>query len=147
MEYLGRYAENPATPSAATLGPCWDWQGATGSQGYGVIRTPLGIQGAHVVFYERCEGPIPPGLELDHLCRRPICVRPTHLEPVTRAVNTQRGDIATLSPADVAAIRDEHRNTDPTAWTRARVALAGRLRVSTDTVQRIVEGKTWRNVE
>lgn len=51
---------------------------------------------AHHWAYERYRGPIPPGLELDHLCRRRNCVNPDHLEPVTRAVNHSRSDI-TLS--------------------------------------------------
>lgn len=36
-------------------------------------------------------GPIPEGLELDHLCRVSLCVNPWHLEPVTHKVNQERG--------------------------------------------------------
>lgn len=42
-------------------------------------------------MYELETGPIPDGLDLDHLCRVRACVRPSHLEPVTRAVNLARG--------------------------------------------------------
>lgn len=41
---------------------------------------------AHLVAY----GPVPPGLEVDHLCRRRACVERSHLEAVTRAENERR---------------------------------------------------------
>ena len=46
---------------------------------------------AHRVSWELLVGPIPEGLELDHLCRNHGCVNPDHLEPVTHAVNVRRG--------------------------------------------------------
>lgn len=49
------------------------------------------IRFAHQVFYELHVGPIPRGLELDHLCQNPSCVNPAHLEPVTHAENVRRG--------------------------------------------------------
>ncbi len=45
---------------------------------------------AHRWAYERFTGPIPAGLELDHLCRVRHCVNPAHLEPVTRSENRRR---------------------------------------------------------
>jgi hypothetical protein len=35
-------------------------------------------------------GPVPEGLELDHLCENPPCCNPAHLEPVTHAENNRR---------------------------------------------------------
>ena len=40
---------------------------------------------------------IPPGLELDHVCRKPLCVNPDHLEPVTRAENQRRRALAIVT--------------------------------------------------
>lgn len=45
---------------------------------------------AHRVIYEREVGPIPDGLELDHLCGTRACVAIDHLEPVTRQQNIDR---------------------------------------------------------
>ena len=46
---------------------------------------------AHRWSYEYHVGPIPDGLQLDHLCRVRHCVNPQHLEPVTARENTLRG--------------------------------------------------------
>lgn len=44
-------------------------------------------------MYEYYRGPIPDGLELDHLCRRRDCVNPAHLEPVTSSENKRRSPL------------------------------------------------------
>ncbi|MBO0884191.1 MAG: HNH endonuclease [Mycobacterium sp.] len=48
-------------------------------------------RGAHVFAYELLVGPIPTGMQLDHLCRNRSCVNPDHLEPVSQRVNLLRG--------------------------------------------------------
>lgn len=70
---------------------CWDWVGNTGPSGYGKIKSRGRNLRAHRWMYEQVKGEIPSGLTLDHLCRRPICVNPDHLEPVTTRENTMRG--------------------------------------------------------
>jgi hypothetical protein len=67
---------------------CWLWTGYIDADGYGKWRRPG--RGAHLVVWEDLRGPIPDGLELDHLCRVTRCVNPDHLEPVTRAENIRR---------------------------------------------------------
>jgi len=42
-------------------------------------------------MYEYFKGPVPDGLELDHLCRVRSCCNPDHLEPVTHKENIRRG--------------------------------------------------------
>lgn len=77
---------------------CWEWTGAT-ARGYGQIWSAGQRVYAHRLAYELLVGPIPEGLELDHLCRNRPCVNPRHLEPVTHRVNTLRG----VSPSAKAA--------------------------------------------
>jgi hypothetical protein len=70
---------------------CWRWTARLNPKGYGVFY--LGRKGlaAHRWSYEYHRAPIPEGLVIDHLCRNRACVNPWHMEPVTSAVNTQRG--------------------------------------------------------
>ena len=71
---------------------CWVWTGSSSkpwpSAGEYGKYTNRGV--AHRVAYEMTVGPIPAGLELDHLCLNTLCVNPDHLEPVTRAENMRR---------------------------------------------------------
>jgi hypothetical protein len=85
---------------------CWNWMWARYSDGYGMAAMPGNTtRQAHRVVYERFRGPIPGGMDLDHLCRNIRCVNPDHLEPVTQAVNTQRGRTAKLTAETVREIR------------------------------------------
>jgi hypothetical protein len=75
-----------------TTDGCWMWLGARTPQGYGRVSYEGQVWGAHRLAYTLLVNEITPGYVLDHLCRTPPCVNPAHLEPVTRAVNTRRGD-------------------------------------------------------
>ncbi|KPC66443.1 hypothetical protein ADL27_59345 [Streptomyces sp. NRRL F-6602] len=75
----------PLPDERPDLGPCWMWTGSTNGR-YGRI----GKQYAHRLAYESAKGPIPEGLQIDHLCRNTLCVNPEHLEAVTGRVNLLR---------------------------------------------------------
>lgn len=79
--------------------PCWVWQLAQTGAGYGCEwdRERGRMVGAHILAYERENGPVPEGLELDHLCRVRLCVNPAHLQAITHAENVRRGDYRTNS--------------------------------------------------
>lgn len=68
---------------------CWEWRGAV-DNGYGRMQVNGRTGYAHRVAYECAVGPIPDGLEIDHLCRNPACCNPDHLDAVTPATNNRR---------------------------------------------------------
>jgi len=68
---------------------CWEWLGWLRSDGYPQLKRNTR---AHRWAYEIWKGPIPVGLQLDHLCRTPKCVNPSHLEAVTKDENNRRGN-------------------------------------------------------
>lgn len=72
------------------LGPCWLWTGRPEGKGYGQIRVNNRAVMVHRFSYELLVGPIPDDLTIDHLCMVKLCVRPSHLEPVTSEENTRR---------------------------------------------------------
>ena len=82
-------------------GLCWEWRSSRDDRGYGRFKMgPRHAQKsirAHRVAWVLKHGPVPDGLELDHLCRNHACVRPSHLEPVTHAENVRRGIMAEVS--------------------------------------------------
>jgi len=91
---------------------CWLWTATTnGKPGYGSfcgseLRYENGSRHkvlAHRFAYELLVGPIPAGMELDHLCRVRLCVNPGHLEPTDHRTNTLRGE----SPPALQARRME----------------------------------------
>ncbi len=82
---------------------CWLWVGSLDRRGYGQFDVIVdGIHRnhrAHRWGYEQLVGPIPDGVEPDHLCRNRACVRPDHLELVSHAENVARGDAGSHNAA------------------------------------------------
>lgn len=80
-------------------GECWLWRGSHNDSGHGRVCIPNQARTGYIhrIVYELLIGPIPAGLQLDHLCRQPSCCSPRHLEPVACITNVQRGTRATKS--------------------------------------------------
>lgn len=120
---------------------CWIWQRSTDSSGYASKKIEGRTRTVFRYLAERIYGAIPQGFEPDHLCRVRTCIRPDHLEVVTRAVNVQRGKSAKLTPSAVIAIRGA------TADGVSYRTLARRYGLkSKSTIAFICHGATWKNV-
>jgi hypothetical protein len=74
---------------------CVLWLGCIAKSGYGrfgLRADDKHVTSAYVAAYLTFVGPVPPGMELDHLCRNRACIAVWHLEPVTHRVNLLRGE-------------------------------------------------------
>lgn len=80
---------------------CWIWTGGVNKNAfyaqhfYGIYcpnpkQRPIRTVYAHRLSYELHKGPVPEGLEIDHLCHNKLCVNPAHLEAVTHRENCRR---------------------------------------------------------
>lgn len=83
---------------------CWPWKGAIARTGYGHANYPgeMRASSAHRVVYELVVGPVPAGMQLDHICHDPRtcvdvatcphrrCINPNHMKVATPAENTLR---------------------------------------------------------
>lgn len=102
-----RLVDNSVSEPGALETPCWVWQKGCCNKGYGhfYMYDPdaTGAKGrkgksvevrAHIASFVLAYGPIEADMTLDHLCRNTKCIRPSHLEPVSRPENTRRGNAA-----------------------------------------------------
>lgn len=109
--WIERVADRCVFEDRGYLTPCRIFTGAKSTRGYGMITVPKPgtsrgstTVGAHIVAYEHTIGPVPAGLELDHLCRQHDCCHPLHLEAVTHAENVKRGRVGEVNRARAAAV-------------------------------------------
>lgn len=71
---------------------CWVWMGELNRNGYGRVAFGGSRPVVHRLVWILVKGWIPEGTVVDHLCRVRCCCNPAHLEPVTHAENTRRGE-------------------------------------------------------
>ena len=97
MATMGRPVTDPVVRFVRFIVPspdsdCWLWDGALDKDGYGWF--PVG-RNRHAraarVAWEMANGrPLGEDMTVDHLCFRPSCIRPSHLEEVTMLENLRR---------------------------------------------------------
>lgn len=95
-------------------GDCWQWTGRDDRKGYGDLSVKIDGKWrnckAHRIVWTLLCGPIPDGLQIDHLCRNRLCVNPDHLEPVTPFVNVHRSYSPSALRARQTACKYGHSN-------------------------------------
>lgn len=96
MDWETRFWDKVLIPSDESA--CWLWTAGGGADGYGRFWLDGRMVLAHRVAYALTVGPIPEdegsasAIISDHVCRNRRCVNPSHIDLVTRAENTRRGD-------------------------------------------------------
>lgn len=98
-QYINR--DGPVPARRPDLGPCWIWCGSFYKNGYGKVyfqgRTRLAHRVAYMVFVGEITNET-----IDHLCSRPSCVNPSHMEPVSLRENVQRGGLNGVAAINAA---------------------------------------------
>lgn len=117
---------------------CWLWNGSPRKDGYCKTKSNGKYIYAHRFIYQKLVGPIPKGLILDHLCRKPKCVNPDHLEPVTHVENLRRGKSAKLNPSKILEIKKILKNGV------YQKVIAKNFNVSATLISYIKNGKRWK---
>jgi hypothetical protein len=106
---------------------CWLWGKCITSGGYGRLKVGGRTVLAHRVAYELEVGPIPDGLQLDHVrargCANKHCVNPAHLEPVTPGLNTRRGTAPAATNARKIRCKRGHAFTPENTYIRQRTPI------------------------
>lgn len=123
-------------------GPCWIWQLTTGgenSTGYGRKTINGASVNMHIYFYEQANGPIPKGMDLHHLYDQRACVKPAHLEPLTRAEHRRRARDIVLNEEKVRIIRR-------LKGTMSAPKIAAIVDAPTPAIYAVLEGHTWKEV-
>jgi len=127
-------------------GQCLLWTGAT-VRGYGVITRSGRILYVHRVAWELTHGR-PARPVVMHICDRPLCFEPSHLEEGTQADNIK--DAATKARMSWGEDRSNRKVSledvrEMRASGMSSIELAKRYPLSARTIRKILSGKNWRH--
>lgn len=90
LEYYGFEKINKILKSNISIEyGCWVWTGTKFASGYArLYLEPRQSIRVHRMSFLIFNGPLIPGLVIDHKCRNKICINPNHLRQVSNSVNS-----------------------------------------------------------
>jgi hypothetical protein len=112
VRILAKLNRDPGELVVPALGPCWVWEGATNTNGYGLVRSAgdRRLLLVHRVALATALGrEIAPGMFACHRCDNRRCARPSHLYEGAPAENS--ADIGRPRPVARAAPMEPHGGT------------------------------------
>ena len=89
---------------------CWTFEASGNKWGYGQFWYMGKYIGAHRFSYMLEHGELPEGKDIHHICRNRRCVRPEHLEALTREEHNKK--YRNLAPAIAATIKKYAERTE-----------------------------------
>lgn len=109
---------------------CWEWTASLAGKGYGKYSVTKNGKTtypyAHRYAWESLVGPIPDGMDIDHLCKNIKCVNPDHLEPVSRRENLMRSCGFVAKNAVKTHCPQGHEFTEDNTYVQTRDGYSGR---------------------
>lgn len=85
---LGLAPDQGFRARVAQVGDCLIWQSSKSNDGYGFFYTDGHLVMAHRWAFEQEYGPIPEGMQVDHICHHEACVNHEHLRLATPSENS-----------------------------------------------------------
>lgn len=138
-DYFWKYT-TPKDPDS-----CWLWQGSVNPNGYGIGCFKYKRQGAHVIAYIVCIGPVPDGQYVLHTCDTRLCVNPAHLQLGSSRDNTidayTKGRRGRVTPDEVRELR----RLRAEGWSLRK--LAAHFNLPYSTVNYIARGLSYSYIE
>jgi len=135
---------------------CWLWLGCRNAAGYGRISIGRKATGrkAHRVAWELFRGEIPEGAYVLHSCDNPACVNPKHLFLGTQNDNLKDMRDKGRGSAPPVHLGEAHHNVKFSKEVALGIIkssgslreLANQYGVSTKTIWRLKNGKTWKEL-
>lgn len=99
------FAESPCSEWGLSKGlttPCHIFTGSKNKDGYGSVRIGTKTTGVHIYVWVQKNGPVPKGLEIDHICRVRPCCNADHLRAVTHQFNSTQNVVGSAPQLQAA---------------------------------------------
>ena len=119
-------------------GDCIVWDGHVNQHGYGRINVGGNRRRVvHHLAWEQAHGPVPDGMEVDHVCFNRACINVRHLRVVTRSDNARHRKGA--QPNSKSGVRNVHAYKGGRWYVRLKVAGKHRNFGVYDTIEEAAE--------